>query len=91
MKLLSAKFNSYSNFFSYLPLLIPLKLISSLGYCRISFSFNYNHSICRENFMKVSSCYLEVEFFIMHEMIDSLLVDYETFVLGIDTMLDSLR
>ena len=55
--------------------LVPLKPISSLyesitskkyllGYCGISFSFNHNCSIYREYFMKVSSCYLETEFFL---------------------------
>ena len=62
-----------------------------LGYRGIRFSFSHDTSIEREYFMKVSSCYLEAEFYIVPELLDSLLVDYNTFVIGIDAMLDSLK
>ena len=62
-----------------------------LGYRGIKFSFSHDTSIEREYFMRVSSCYLEAEFYIVPELLDSLLVDYNTFINGMDAMLDSMK
>ena len=82
--------------------LAPPKLISCLyesitskkyllGYRRIRFLFNHDLSMHIEYFMKVSSCYLEAEFFIMEEINESLLFNYEMFSLCMDAQLDSLK
>ena len=62
-----------------------------LGYRGIRFLFNQDLSAYREYFMKVSSCYLEAEFFIREEMNKSLLFNYNEFSLRMDTQLDSLK
>ena len=62
-----------------------------LGYRGIQFSFSHDTSIYREYFMRVSSCYLEAEFYIIPELLDSLLKDYNTFVIDMDAMLDSMK
>ena len=62
-----------------------------LGYRGIKFSFSYDTSIEREYFMRVSSCYLEAEFYIVPQMLNSLLVDYDTFIYFMDAQLDSMK
>ena len=81
--------------------LAPPKLISSfyesitskkyhLGYRGIKFIFNDYHTIERGYFMRVASCYLEVEFFTCKELSTTLLKSYKNFSFHFDLQLDSL-
>ena len=81
--------------------LAPPKLISSfyesitskkyhLGYRGIKFIFNEDHTIERPHFMRVASCYLEVEFFTCKELSTTLLESYKNFSFNFDLQLDSL-
>ena len=81
--------------------LAPPRIISSfcesitsskywLGYGGIKLIFNKDNSNQRLYFMRVSSCYAEVEFFLDEEFSYSLLENCENFRLSFDVQLDSL-